>query len=142
MSLFGRPGGEVPGLPISLALLDSAVRREHMPRLPKNIATMTDAERYKWWSSLSDAECDRLADRTFRLVDYAVNQIDEHGDIVDVEIWDTIAEARRSFKAAELEGEIDRIEIEKRTSRHHVADARLVDRDEVVIAEKGRRATS
>lgn len=95
-------------------------------KLPKNIATMTDEERYRWWSSLSGQEADRLVDRTFvGPAEYWTYWL-EDGDMAGPDIRDTLAEAMA--EATEHAGS-PACRIERVVGRYSVADAGLIDRD-------------
>lgn len=92
-------------------------------KLPKNIKTMSEMERYKWWQSLPNRVADKLVERTFITYEYAVYADDELQ-----EVWDTLADAKKHFNSCVADG-MAGCEIEKYINYNSVADGSLRDRN-------------
>lgn len=109
-------------------------------KIPKNIATMTDAEHYAWLQSLSSEEHSQAARKTYRLVEFVVSWVDADGDIIETEAYETLAEATEAYKFVETdkEGEECRaVVLERLTNRYSVLDRSLEDREYKILDMRG-----
>lgn len=95
----------------------------------KSRIKMSDDEYFKWCHGLTPEAYERECRKLYRVVEYGVNEIDEHGDIIDTIFYDTLKEAKEQFDRTKLEGNIAQVEIEKIISRYHGIDRMLEDRD-------------
>jgi hypothetical protein len=66
---------------------------------PKDVFTR---EYEQWWMSLDDAAYDRECGRRYQRTEYQVRIIDEYGDSMDVDGYNTLAKARRAYDACDL----------------------------------------
>lgn len=101
-------------------------------KLPKNIKTMNDDERYKWLGTLSDAEHDAFTDRTFKgKPEWFVywESADGDGELEGPNIHDTEADAIKEFDEIVAEGLVVAARVEKVVGHHNVLDAGLQSRD-------------
>lgn len=103
----------------------------------KNAMKMTDREYNDACRKMTGAEYDHECNRTYRVTDYQVSEIDEHGDIIDTSLWDTLAEAEVAFDRTELTDEIVAVEIEKRLNIYRGVDRNLEDQKHTTIKRKG-----
>lgn len=102
-------------------------------RIPKNIATMTDAEHYDWLRSLSEDEHSQAARKTYRLVEYVVSWIDSEGDIIETEAFETLEEASDYYQDATGTAVV----LERLTNRYSVLDRDLEDREYKTLSKRG-----
>lgn len=102
-------------------------------RIPKNIATMTDAEHYAWLQSLSSEEHSQAARKTYRLVEFVVSSIDADGDIIETEAYETLEEASGYYQVATGAAVV----MERLTNRYSVLDRDLEDREYKTLNKRG-----
>ena len=105
--------------------------------IPKNIATMTDAEHFDWVSYLGPEEHAQAARKTYRLVEWVISSVDEDGDIIETEAYSSLAEAEQNFNcdwdAAEA------VVLERLTNHYSVLERDLVDREYKTLQTRGDR---
>lgn len=102
-------------------------------RIPKNIATMTDAEHYDWLRSLSAEEHSQAARRTYRLVEFVVSVVNADGDITDTEAFESLEEAGDYYQEATGAAVV----LERLTNRYSVLDRDLEDREYKTLSKRG-----
>lgn len=102
-------------------------------KIPKNIATMTDAEHYAWLQSLSSADHSQAARKTYKLVEFVVSSIDADGDIIETEAFETLEEATRYYQEATGVAVV----LERLTNRYSVLDRDLEDREYKTLSKRG-----
>lgn len=109
-------------------------------KIPKNIATMTDAEHYAWLQSLSSEEHSQAARKTYRLVEFVVSWVDADGDIIETEAYETMKEAEEHFNICGAFRDSDKckaVVIERLTNRYSVLDRDLEDREYKTLSKRG-----
>lgn len=105
-------------------------------RIPKNIATMTDAEHYDWLRSLSAEEHSQAARKTYRLVEYVVSWIDSEGDIIETEAFETLVDAEVHFHICDGDG-VQAVALERLTNHYSVLTRDLEDREYKTLSKRG-----
>jgi len=95
----------------------------------KSRIKMSDADYFKWCHALPPAAYERECNKRYRVVEYGVQEIDEHGDVIDTSYYDTLKEAKEQFERTTFDDGIARIEIEKMVSYYRGVDRQLDDRE-------------
>lgn len=102
-------------------------------KIPKNIATMTDAEHFDWLKSLTNDEHTKAANKTYRLVEWVVSSVDEDGDIIETEAFSSLALAVAEYHRAEAPAVV----LERLTNHYSVLERDLVDREYKTLQTSG-----
>ena len=106
--------------------------------IPKNIATMTDSERYAWQGSLSCEQQDKLCDRTFKGPPEWFLYAEPVGGARDLlDVVDSIEDAKRWFDDVVNDPEFVAVEVKKYIGHYNVFDASLQDRDYTTAWKRG-----
>lgn len=113
-----------------------------MPALPKNIATMNDDERIKWWTRLPEDVYYAIKDRTFKgppeyFIYYATME-EEEGETQGPLIYDKKDEAVKEYKRIITDERVFACRLEKVVGTYNVIDADLEDRNYTTLMEKGK----
>lgn len=109
-------------------------------RIPKNIASMSDAEHYAWLQSLSSEEHSQAARKTYRLVEYVVSWVDADGDIIETEAFETLEEAEDHYMICGTCRDGDECKaavLERLTNHYSVLDRNLEDREYKTLYTRG-----